>query len=127
MTGCAIITKQALAALYNALGGASWTNDRNAGWLGSAEPCASPAWAGLSCSSGAVIQLDLNGANVRGTLPTEIGALSGLRVLDLFDNSGLSGVFIIHAITLLAALAARLIWELRHSRARDKTTQFKAT
>ncbi|MDH7944292.1 hypothetical protein QGM61_10715 [Pseudohongiella sp. SYSU M77423] len=72
----------ALLALYNATGGANWTN--NAGWLGAAGTECS--WHGISCQNGVVTQIDLGGNNLVGTLPSELGSLTSLTGLWLWDN-----------------------------------------
>ncbi len=72
----------ALVALYESAGGSGWEN--NAGWLTSPDPC---GWYGVSCSEGEVVALDMFGNNLVGTLPLEIGSLTGLRTLTLNDNS----------------------------------------
>lgn len=75
----------ALVALYNSAGGSGWVDD--SGWMSSPDPC---GWYGVTCSEGQVVALDLFGNNLTGTLPIEIGSLTGLRTLTLNDNS-LSG------------------------------------
>ncbi|MBJ55693.1 MAG: hypothetical protein CMQ46_10580, partial [Gammaproteobacteria bacterium] len=80
----ATVTSQrdALLALYNATGGANWNN--NDGWLG--EPGTECNWHGVSCQNGLVTQIDLGGNNLVGTLPAELGSLSSLTGLWLWDN-----------------------------------------
>ena len=83
-TGTAVANddKVALAALYEATGGASWGSNGNGdcktGWM-VGEPCsgATANWAGLFCSSdGRVEQVYLYGCGLGGTLPTQVGLLT---------------------------------------------------
>ena len=79
---CAYPDREVLIALYHAMGGPGWTND--AGWLSSAPL---NAWYGVSTGGGGrVTQLSLEGNELRGPLPSELGALSGLERLNLGDN-----------------------------------------
>ena len=78
--------RKALEALYNATGGASWTNNTN--WL-SDQPIGE--WHGLSTNAdGRVIALLLSENNLTGAIPPELGNLDALTRLDLYSNS-LSG------------------------------------
>jgi PKD repeat protein/Leucine-rich repeat (LRR) protein len=76
---------QALEALYNATGGASWTNHTN--WL-STEPVST--WYGVTVTGNRVTGLDLSHNNLVGTLPAAIGDLTALTSLELYWNN-LSG------------------------------------
>ena len=77
----------ALIALYNAAGGASWSDNTN--WL-SGKPL--NQWYGVTTSeSGLVESIDLGSNNLIGRLSGELGDLSELRHLTLDGNSGLSG------------------------------------
>ncbi len=72
-----------LVALYNAAGGASWTDRTN--WLSDA-PIGD--WYGVTTDTdGRVMDLSLAGNNLTGSLPTELGHLSNLQVLELAGNS----------------------------------------
>ena len=73
----------ALVAFYNATGRTlDWKIDGNTSMC---------SWEGVGCSSaGRVSQLVLYGIDLEGTLPSEVGQLSGLTNLDLSVNS-LSG------------------------------------
>ena len=74
---------QALIALYNGTNGPSWTNHAN-WWVASSD------WYGLTVINGHVVDIYLNGNNLNGTLPTELGNLTQLEGLGLADNQ-LSG------------------------------------
>ena len=77
----------ALIALYNATGGAAWTESTN--WLGQAgSEC---AWHGVTCDgAGHVTQIDLSENDLAGSLPPELGSLKHLQSLFLQSNQ-LSG------------------------------------
>ena len=74
--------KAALVALYNATGGANWTNNNN--WT-SGRPLGE--WHGVTTdSAGRVTRLDLVGNGLNGTLPSELGNLANLTYLRLGAN-----------------------------------------
>ena len=76
----------ALVALYNATGGANWTNRTN--WL-SNSPIGE--WHGVTTNDGGrVTELRLQQNNLSGQIPAALGDLSSLEVLLLLDN-GLTG------------------------------------
>ena len=78
--------RAALAALYNAAGGANWANNTN--WL-SARPL--DEWHGVTTdSNGRVTELSLYDNQLSGTIPAELGNLSSLTGLNLGYNQ-LSG------------------------------------
>ena len=79
--------REALVALYNAAGGAGWTNRAN--WLSGA-PIGD--WYGVTTDAmGRVTSLNLRSNNLTGSLPAEMGSLTALRFLYLYGNSGLTG------------------------------------
>ena len=74
--------KAVLVALYNATGGANWTNNTN--WL-SDKPIGE--WHGVTTNKqGRVIDLGLFENNLVGAIPAELGNLSELKVLGLGSN-----------------------------------------
>ena len=78
--------REALEALYNATGGATWTNNTN--WL-SAE--ALSEWHGVSTdATGRVTDLYLTQNGLSGEIPAELGDLTTLQNLYLWQNN-LSG------------------------------------
>ncbi len=77
----------ALIALYNAAGGAGWTD--NTGWLG--EPGSECDWYGIECDdNGHVVALRLAENHLVGSLPAAMGNLKFLHSLYLYTNQ-LSG------------------------------------
>ena len=86
--GSAEADRAALIALYQATNGANWRN--NANWL-STRPVGE--WYGVTADgAGRVVELALNHNDLTGMLPPEIGSLSRLRSLVLYDNhNGLTG------------------------------------
>ena len=86
-TGNIETDRAALVALYNATDGANWRNNTN--WL-SARPLGE--WYGVTTDgTGRVVELDLGFGELTRALPPEIGNLSHLRNLDLYDNFDLTG------------------------------------
>ena len=88
--GCPICSTQtsipepecaALVELYDSTAGASWTD--NTGWLTDPDPC---TWYGVTCAAGHVDTLDLDGNQLAGSIPTQLGNLTALTDLYLFSN-----------------------------------------
>jgi hypothetical protein len=85
-----IVQRYALAALYYSTVGGEWTD--GTGWLTDPDEC---AWAGVACSADGggggsfrvVTGVVLGENNLQGALPSEVGALSSLEELDVFDNA----------------------------------------
>ena len=77
-------TREVLEKLYESTDGARWRSKTR--WLHGAL-C---KWHGIECTGGEVTSIDLGGNGLRGTLPSELGSLSQLRVLNI-DESQLSG------------------------------------
>ena len=85
-SGSAETDLETLVALYHATDGPNWTN--KAHWL-SDRPLGE--WYGITTdASGRVTELLLDGNRLSGGIPTELGSLANLRMLDLNVNQ-LSG------------------------------------
>lgn len=76
---------EALAAFYTSTGGDDW--NVNSGWLTETEAA---SWHGVVVAENRVARLVLNNNNLQGSLPPEIGILSGLTEIVLSHNQ-LSG------------------------------------
>ncbi len=84
---CEDLERGALIALFNAADGGNWTERDN--WLTGA-PLGE--WHGVATNdSGRVTGLDLEDNGLNGTLPSRLGDLRSLSVLDLSNNTGLMG------------------------------------
>ena len=84
--GSAATDRAALVALYDATGGANWTNNTN--WSTTA---ALSAWHGVQTdANGRVTHVDLYQNGLSGAIPAELGDLANLEELEL-DNNSLSG------------------------------------
>ena len=78
--------RAALVALYNATGGANWTNNTN--WLSEE---ALGEWHGVATdANGRVTELTLHHNQLSGEIPAELGDLTNLQELGLSQNN-LSG------------------------------------
>ena len=79
--------RAALVAFFEAAGGSGWTRRRD--WLTDA-PVRS--WYGVQAPlDGRVFGLDLDGNGLAGSVPAELGDMTGLRQLNLADNEELAG------------------------------------
>ena len=83
--------REALIALYNSTNGDSWSD--NSGWKsgdlaadGFALPGTEGSWFGVVVTGGTVTEIILLSNNLMGTLPAELGNLTSLHTLDLYDN-----------------------------------------
>ena len=79
--------KAALLALYNATGGANWTN--KTGWS-DPDNVAVGEWHGVTVTNNRVSDLFLGFNNLTGSIPADVGNLTALTSLDLGYN-GLTG------------------------------------
>eukprot|EP00752_Nemacystus_decipiens_P012508 g11078.t2 len=83
----ASVDRHALAALFHSADGAQWIKNDN--WNTDAELS---TWYGVEVDSESrVVKLSLNGNNLRGAVPAELGKLTGLLMLRL-DGNHLEGV-----------------------------------
>ena len=74
--------REALAMVYDALGGDEWTNSEN--W-GTDAPLAE--WYGVTTDGeGRITELDLSDNGLSGAMPSELARLESLEVLDLSGN-----------------------------------------
>ena len=84
--GTVATDRAALVALYDATGGANWTNNTN--WTSNE---ALSEWYGVATDAdGRVTELVLSGNALSGAIPAEMGDLASLQYLDLSRNK-LSG------------------------------------
>ncbi len=82
----ALKEREALIAIYNALGGDNWINNEN--WC-SDKPVSE--WYGVSVQNNNVFGLDLRLNNLIGVIPDEIGKLKKLHYL-MFDDYGINAM-----------------------------------
>jgi Leucine-rich repeat (LRR) protein len=82
--------RNALVALYTSTNGAGWTNRTN--WLGA--PGTECTWFGVTCNSGgtAVTKVLLPSNNLVGTIPPDIGDLTDLTDLNIYQNRLSGGI-----------------------------------
>jgi hypothetical protein len=78
---------KALIALYANTDGPNWTDQ--SGWLDTNTPC---SWYGVTCSGGHVTDLKLHNNQLRGTIPSRLGNLAGLKQLWLHNNQLSGGI-----------------------------------
>ncbi|MBN1430324.1 MAG: leucine-rich repeat domain-containing protein [Anaerolineae bacterium] len=71
----------ALVALYRSSGGDQWS--RRSNWLGDQLYC---KWEGVTCQGLSIVELNLFGNKMKGTVPPEIRYLKDLKVLNLGGN-----------------------------------------
>ena len=94
---------QALVLLYQKTNGVQWKNQEN--WLKSDNPC---TWHGITCANGHVRAMDMSLKELTGYLPSAIGQLSFLELLDLTSNdlrwetpSGIDGLVNLEELQLI--------------------------
>ena len=73
--------RTALIALFNATDGPNWNNNTN--WNTAATV---DNWYGITVSGGHVVEIDLAGNSLLGTIPASIGDLQWLQIFDLSRN-----------------------------------------
>jgi Leucine-rich repeat (LRR) protein len=78
--------RNALIALYDSTDGDNWTTKTN--WKSASDVS---TWYGVTVVSDHVTEIILTDNNLVGFIPTKIDSLTELKVLDLSQNSGLSG------------------------------------
>ncbi|OQX82436.1 MAG: hypothetical protein B6D64_00145 [Bacteroidetes bacterium 4484_276] len=76
----------ALVALYDSTNGDNWYNNLN--WLDENLPVGN--WYGIEIENYSVVQINLSSNNLVGNIPSEIGNLNSLSILDVSYNSILS-------------------------------------
>jgi len=80
----------ALTALYNSTGGANWKT--KFGWDSLNDPNIPITYLfGVTIENGIIVKISLSGNNLNGTIPAEIGQLTGLKELSLGGNN-LTGI-----------------------------------
>lgn len=77
------LDKYVLTKLYNSTNGKNWKNQSN--WL-NGYPC-SDNWNGITCTSGLVSSIELARNNLSGNIPSELGMLETLEILQLSHNN----------------------------------------
>ncbi|KAG0562196.1 hypothetical protein KC19_9G125700 [Ceratodon purpureus] len=102
LQNCSITTPQQGTILYNWKKTLS-NNDKLINWNDMADPCASNPWFHVLCNTDGYVQrIDLGSSNLSGPLVPELGLLSKLETLTLYNNS-FNG-FIPEALGNLSAL-----------------------
>ena len=92
-TLCRLPTNEysALESFYKSTNGPSWNSKCSKGWNfpsppDRTAPCSKKGWNGVICQNCSIIYLFLDQCNLQGSLPTEIGYLSNLQLLELVGN-----------------------------------------
>lgn len=77
-----VVECDALVAIYNNTGGDNWFVNTN--WLQTNTPC---DWYAITCTSGHVTKIDFWENSIVGQLPAEIGNLTHLMYLRIYENA----------------------------------------
>jgi hypothetical protein len=80
---------KALQSFYKSTNGPSWNSKCSKGWNFPSPPdytAPCKGWNGVICQDCSIIYLFLDQCNLQGSLPTEIGYLSNLQLLELVLN-----------------------------------------
>lgn len=83
----AVSQSDVLQAIYDSTGGTSWTATNN--WFETGVDICD--FTNVTCTSGDIVGIVLRSCGLVGTLPTEVGSLSQLQVLELDYNTDLTG------------------------------------
>ena len=84
------VDRAALRSLYGINWGPEWTDNTN--WFSDGDPFAFSQWYGVEVNSdGRVSQLNLANNGLKGNITDSLAALEGLEVLDISNNSHLTG------------------------------------
>ena len=71
-----------MVSLFDSTQGDMWHDQLR--WKGDVHPC---TWGGVTCSGGHVREIRLHGNNLQGELPSLLGALPQLSILDVSQNA----------------------------------------
>ena len=89
-SGYELLQRYVLRVLYHSTGGQNWNNGATQFWFGASSVCEWPEvnTQNLYCNGNTqqVYIISLSGDNLQGTLPDELGLLTSLTLLDLYDN-----------------------------------------
>lgn len=83
-----LLNRYVLSVLYLAMGGINWSH--NNGWFELDGACTC-CYFGVTCDGHNVVGIDLQNNNLDGSIPSELGLLTTLMILNLARNNGISG------------------------------------
>jgi len=116
--------EEILLSLVQGKNGQKWADSR-AGWKAGNgntyedDPC---TWTGVSCESGVVIGVQVQGSNLMASIPQEFGMLTGLRKLDLSSN-----LIFGHIPQDVASLPNMEIYNISHNQVSGPLPRFAST